>query len=345
MSGAAAARALLSALWDVLDDDGFVELRPLYPDRPERGSPRWRRQLDARRWLPLSEALERMPRFLEWCDRAGLSAFYGVLPRRVFGGGSAADVAGGAAAWVDLDVAPRDARERLARVPFRPSAVVLTGRGVHAYWFLSEAEPPEVCAGLSGRLAAVTEADPAAVDPPRLLRLPGARNPKHPDAGAARLVQLDRSGRYHAADLDDWLPDGPKTAPKLGRPVEVRPEQVGLALRGRGHRGEGILRHRAQTIAQTPEGGGEGPAAAGRNSRLYAAGRLAARLAAAGACDVGWAQRVLVDAGARSGLARSEAAVAVDNGIRREVALGGGRPRPFDFTDMGPRRIRVGGGS
>ena len=344
MSGETQACALLAALWEVLDG-GFVELRPLYPERPERGSPAWHKQRDTRRWLPLSEALDRMPGYLGWCDQTGLSAFYGVLPRRVFGGGSAKDVAPGAAAWVDLDVAPREARERLAVVPFRPSAVVLTGRGVHAYWFLSEAEPPEVCAGLSKRLAAVTEADPAAVDPPRLLRLPGARNPKYPHAGAARLVQLDRRGRYHAADIDDWLPDGPKSAPKLGPPVAVRPEQVGLALRGRARRGEGFIRHRADAIARTCEGGGKGSTGTGRNSRLYAAGRLAARLAAAGAADLTWARRVLVEAGTGAGLGVAEATQAVENGIRREAILGGGRPRPFDFEEMGPRRVRVGGAS
>jgi hypothetical protein len=244
-------------------------------------------------------------------------------------------------AWIDLDVAPSEAHRRLARVPYRPSAVVLTGRGVHAYWLLSEPEAPEVCAALSQRLAALTDADPAAVDAPRLLRLPGARNPKHPGAARARLVHLDRSSRYHAADLDDWLPQVPKP-PLLAVAVAttLRPEQIGRARPGRGRRGEGILRHRAESIAGTPEGGGG--SGTGRNSRLYSGGRLAAQLAAAGALDLAWARRVLVAAGERAGLDRAEAAQAVENGIRREVALGGGRARAF-VLEPRQRVVRVGG--
>jgi hypothetical protein len=350
--------ALLRALWDVLDGDGFVELRPLHPNRPSAGSPESRRQHAARRWLPLEEACAVMPAVLGWCGNWGLSSYFGVLPRLAHGAGGADDVGLGAAAWVDIDLPPAECRERLTRVPFRPSVVVLTGRGVHAYWLLSEPEAPQVCADLTARLTRALDADRSAVDPSRLLRLPGSLNPKHHGHPIARLARLDADTRYHAADLDDWLPALPRKSPVRAAPaapVLPRPEQIGLALRGRPRAARAMLDRRIANIRATLPTAADGtrevdPATGkpevGRHGRLYAAGRFAARVAASGALDLGEARRVLVAVGAEVGLDAEDATRHVDRGIAREVDLGGGRARPFEWqgADRRPAVVRVGGG-
>jgi len=207
------AAALLRALWAPLDDDGLVELRPLAPNRPAPDSADGRRQRGARRWWPLDMALARLPAVLSWCGDAGLSAYFGVLPRTREGGCNE-DTGPGAVAWVDLDgwKAGASAEDGLAHLrglgPLAPSALVASGRGVHAYWLLTEEEPPEVCAGLSARLAALVGGD-ATSDPARLLRLPGSHNLKYAGRPLARLVALDETRRFHGPDLDGMLPPLP----------------------------------------------------------------------------------------------------------------------------------------
>ncbi len=304
----------LRALWDVLDTEGYVELRPLYPQKPEKGTPGARRQGRARRWLPLEELIARLPSALSWCAEVGVSAYFGVLPRRSFRAGGARDVLSGAVAWVDLDLPVHGCRERLARVPFRPSAVVLTGRGVHAYWLLSEPEPAEVCSGLSERLARAVGGD-RAWDSARLLRLPGSVNVKHAHRPVARLARLEVRRRYHAVDLADGLPEAPtrrrrkhatNTQPKL------RPEQLGLALRRRVRYARGTLGRLEQEIRRTGEGD--------RNSALFRAGARCGELAAAGGLGLDEARRRLVAAGCAVGLDEVEAAGALENGIARGLA-------------------------
>lgn len=226
------AAALLAALWEPLDDDGgLVELRPIFTPRPPSGSPLLALQARARRWLPVEVAIGRMPEVLAWCARVEASAFYGVLPRQRAGVGGNDAAAPGAVAWVDLDgwKTGEGAGEALARLgglgTISPSATVASGRGVHAYWLLSEPEPAAVCAGLSARLAALVGGD-AASDPARLLRLPGAPNPKHAGRPLARLVALDAGRRFHAADLDDWLPEPLPVADGTERAASIAWESV-----------------------------------------------------------------------------------------------------------------------
>lgn len=320
------AQALLSALWGHLEDGGLVELRPLAPERPKAHTAPARLQHKARRWLPLADMLTALPAVLPWCASAGLSAYFGVLPR-VRAGGSVDDAGHGAAVWADLDIAPQDARARLQGIPFAPSAVVLTGRGVHAYWLLSEERPPLELAGLTRRMAVVLGADMAPTHPAALLRLPGSINPKHAGRPLAGLVKLEDGRRYHAEDLDEWLPALPKKpAPPSARAAvqvpsgPVSPAQVELFTwkRKRAARELAVL---AERVAATEEGA---PAAPGRPARpgravgLYQAGCIAGGMVGRGELDRATAEAALRAAALASKLEPAE----VEHNLLRGLGRG-----------------------
>jgi len=59
-----------------------------------------------------------------------------------------------------------------------PTMVISSGHGVHCYWRLTEAIPPDRWHGAQERLNAHLGSDPAIKNPERIMRLPGFRNVK-----------------------------------------------------------------------------------------------------------------------------------------------------------------------
>lgn len=136
----------------------------------------------------------------------GFNIYFGVHPRNSRGG-SAEHVADYRAVFVDLDAGPgKDfpdadfaldmlecAVERMDVAP--PSAVTLSGNGVHAYWLLKQPLPVEQTLrykGIMRALADTLNADQAvgAGDPPRVMRLPGFENVKDPDDPKETSIEL-----------------------------------------------------------------------------------------------------------------------------------------------------------
>lgn len=131
--------------------------------------------------------------------------------------------------WADIDhVSPTEAvrRMKLAGLP-KPSAVVNSGHGVHAYWLLAEPyyvaqwpgksliEPCEdarrvmrVICGIGDRIGGDNVYDLA-----RLLRLPGSLNRKNQRNGVppipCELLHLDADRRYTLAELEHFAVDLP----------------------------------------------------------------------------------------------------------------------------------------
>ncbi len=329
------AAALLRALWAFLDDEGLVELRPLYPDRPDRHSPEARTQGRARRWFSLDGACDALPDVLGWCGERGLGAYFGALPRVGWGKGTKWDVLPGAVAWADLDVPPAEASERLQRTPFRPSAVVLTGAGVHAYWFLSEPAEPSACEDLTRRFTLALDADRKSAERARILRLPGSVNTKYPHRPLARLARLDPDARFHAEDLAEWLPAAPRPKRDLGALLPaVRPGELRRNARRVRRFAEVSLEQRIASILSTPPYD-ERPLdptdpkrkrrlGSGRRDRLFGAGWFVARAVARGALDLDAARDALVDAGTATGLDLAEVVRHVDRGIQAACDEGKG---------------------
>jgi hypothetical protein len=176
-------------------------------------------KLLVRRWLPDAAALaEVVPAMADYAAKKRAGVFFGVLPRREEGVGTARDVLPGNAAWSDLDFhdfpgGETECRQKLDAFPLSPSMLVRTGHGLHAYWLMREPDPPEQLVGISLRLASALGGDHVA-DAARILRMPGTANRKDPDAPLPVTIEamnLDR--RYNPSDFDEILPDAePETS-------------------------------------------------------------------------------------------------------------------------------------
>jgi hypothetical protein len=122
MSAGATASDFVSALFS--GDDGFVELRALPSKSRTFLRPSVRRQLELFVAAHTSE-----------------NVYIGVAMRRRPGDGSGENCASLGALFVDLDykrTPETDARAALARFALKPSIVVASGGGLHAYWLLRE---------------------------------------------------------------------------------------------------------------------------------------------------------------------------------------------------------------
>lgn len=196
----------LEALFGGYVPPGFIEIRLLEDGvKPPR-------LLDRRWWRDIPALVADMPRLNRVAEKQRAGVFFGVLPRRIHGKGTADTIAAGSVAWADLDFrdyagGEDEARDRLAAIPIKPSCVVNSGRGLHAYWFLTEPEPPEVCCTLGKRLQAALGSDNVA-DAPRILRLPLTKHRKDPANPRDVVIEtLDAAHRCNPSDFDDFLPE------------------------------------------------------------------------------------------------------------------------------------------
>jgi hypothetical protein len=207
--------AFLGALFEHLPP-GFVEVRVLEDKKGGR--------LLARRWYPTPAALLAvLPEMTTFAESRNAGVFFGVLPRRADGVGKAADTLPGLAAWIDLDFRDHEGgedvcRETLGHFTLPPTALVHSGHGLHAYWFMKEPEDPPVLVDLSARLAASLGGDHVA-DAARILRLPGTTNRKDPAHPLPVIVEsLELGRRYSPCDFDEILPPLPATSAASARP-------------------------------------------------------------------------------------------------------------------------------
>jgi len=188
--------------------EGKIEIRPL-PGRPE---------------------------FYETDDHAGFDShckqfeqsnlFFGIATRDGRGGGKQ-NIVNIPAVWCDVDYkdTPRESlKKRYQRLPFKPSAGVKSGGGVHLYWFLNEPiTPAEILEveNVNHRLADVLGGDHNSCDAARILRVPGTVNHKYGDGRRAVLSRLE-SFHYDLDSFLDYLPES--TYKKSNRNCEANTE-------------------------------------------------------------------------------------------------------------------------
>ncbi|MDP8923742.1 MAG: primase C-terminal domain-containing protein [Chloroflexota bacterium] len=195
------ARPLLALLFDDLHPGERINLRPL--DRKTAWN-RFARDPD-----------EALAIARELVERPGTDILLGVLPRRGEDG-TAGGLHRGTCLWIDLDASgdvdgATQAWRHLARFPAQPSAVVHSGRGLHAYWRVRTAvpldEPPsrrrfgEAPRGLANALGG----DPAATDLARVLRLPGSLNWKYAPPRPVSLLAVRPEQRPTLDEILDVL--------------------------------------------------------------------------------------------------------------------------------------------
>ena len=157
----------------------------------------------------------------------------GLVAGQPAGRGRFADIAGIGCLWCDIDVAceahakpnlpqsVEEAHSLLRQMPLRPSAIVFSGHGLHAYWFLHEPwlfandEDRQAAASLARRWHALV-CHKAALrgwalenlgDLTRVLRLPGTLNHNgNRQPAEVRLVEIDNCVRYSADEFEEYLP-------------------------------------------------------------------------------------------------------------------------------------------
>jgi hypothetical protein len=118
--------------------------------------------------------------------------------------GGAADVVALPALFVDVDNPSASTREQLEQFDPSPSALIFSGGGYHAYWWM---DPPMTDLKLANRLlkGLATWLGGDHLSSSAMLRLPGSVNTK-PSRGNV-VEQLTLSGRaYRARDFRAYLP-------------------------------------------------------------------------------------------------------------------------------------------
>lgn len=115
-----------------------------------------------------------------------------------------------------------EAVETLRRLPLPPSAMVGSGRGVHAYWFLTSPLPVDVGKPLLrahaeavARELGFKDLDTHASEPSRVLRLPGTQNHKGAEPVPVKLLELS-GRRYSRAEVEAFIGEAvqPEPAPQ-----------------------------------------------------------------------------------------------------------------------------------
>ena len=201
---------LFEALHAPLHDGEQSELRWSSPDT--RGAMR-------RRFFASTEAAAREAVSLGvFCD-----VYVGVAPRRG-SDGTRAGVGRLGALWADLDAKGEHTvgsrLRQLQDLACRPSILVLTGGGCHAYWLLTKpADGLEQLAraeGLMRRLSQGLGGDPV-WDRARILRVSGTFNHKYDAPRPVELERFEPGLRYDLEELEEMA----KAFPEEGAPEVV----------------------------------------------------------------------------------------------------------------------------
>lgn len=188
-----------------------------------------------RRWFATPEELiNSLPRLMKLGETHTAGVFVGVLRRRNIGLGTNEDALPGRVVWADLDYkdyagGEAEARGRLAKFTAKPSIIVRSAHGLHAYWLLLEPLAPaqisEICKAIADVLGGDTVHDAA-----RILRLPGTFNRK--DATNPVLVEIETFApelRHDAHELRAVLARAKPTASRSHKahPGQVPPQSHG----------------------------------------------------------------------------------------------------------------------
>jgi hypothetical protein len=201
MTIAAETVAFLTALYR--RSSGYLTLSAIHPNR---------KQSTPSRHIPLADtsALEVGLRDLLTANRRGWHGLYSVATRQADLGrwqrGSKADLYHLPALFADIDHPPREVLPRLRDTHPPPSAVVLSGGGVHAYWWLSEPTADWTAANAALRgLAQRLDGDRTHIA--GALRLPGTVNTK-PGRDNARCSLHDLNDHHYTQE--DFIIPMPK---------------------------------------------------------------------------------------------------------------------------------------
>lgn len=158
--------------------------------------------------------------------------------------------------WADLDFKDYahlqpEASAKLALFSPAPSIVVASGGGLHAYWRLRQAIPPDVGRDLMQRIATALGSDASVRNPSRVLRVPGSlrlKDPTHP-------ICVEVRGWWPWLRYDEHVFGYLPRLPRVERPPEWHAPVGGLVSGSREQRyAQAALVKRCEQIAVTPTG-------------------------------------------------------------------------------------------
>ncbi|MGY3278156.1 hypothetical protein [Bradyrhizobium sp. S3.7.6] len=104
-----------------------------------------------------------------------------------------------------------DVMKQLRRAKFLPSATILSGGGVHAYWFLKEPfdlDSDDAKARIEAalrQLADIFAGDLQVCEVARVMRMPQSRNSKTGEPIPVMIASFDPDRRYELDDLEEWF--------------------------------------------------------------------------------------------------------------------------------------------
>ena len=215
-----AARDFLRTLYGTLEGEQCLTLTAIHPAR-DRASPS--RHVTLADTDGLNNALARLA---ETNTKHGYGAYFGVATRCTgltrWQRGRVSDLVSLPALFVDIDRDPVEALVDLMRFPFRPSAIVLSGFGVHAYWLLREPVKGAFIEAnqLLAALAKCLHGDTLTVA--HCMRLLDSHNTKAGRGNAlCRLQTLQPDLRYDVAEFARLMPKQ-QTRPPTRSPAPQR---------------------------------------------------------------------------------------------------------------------------
>lgn len=185
------------------------------------------RVVQAARWLDRDELIARHDEFLESAKRTHANLYFGVCPRSHEGDADDRSIETVRCIWCDVDqttAAEAYRRWKAAGIP-RPSIVVSSGSGVHAYWLLErDLHSREERLRLTAMLPCFYRdfGGDHVQNLSRILRLPGTLNYKNARNGtpprACSLCMCNADLRYPVNAFSKWfgqVDQGKPSAPPL----------------------------------------------------------------------------------------------------------------------------------
>ncbi len=155
--------------------------------------------------------------------------YFGVGARKSSDSGKKENIGYINSAWVDIDekdsLRKADAIKLLNDWDFKPTYIIDSGHGIHAYWLLREPindhEEFSQLEKINKRLVSKFAGDKNCTDYARVMRLPGSTNFKA-EPIEAKIIQSSQH-QYELFELEEWLPETREVAPKFSLSSGLNP--------------------------------------------------------------------------------------------------------------------------
>lgn len=156
--------------------------------------------------------------------------------------------------FTDFDEGTKEEqKKKILSFPLRPSCIVESGRGYHAYWYLnqSDAIDEKMWTHIQHELALRFGSDTAVKDPARLLRMPGTWHVKEGMEPSMVKILSQFGDIYRVSDFFSHVPQPPRPYVKttIGRLHGV--ESIPLTVLTEGKRHEALTRKAATLYCKT----------------------------------------------------------------------------------------------